>query len=284
MEKSKVHVGLSFVFYCALILMLGQIRIFVVYTASVLLHEAAHFFVARRLGYRVERIVMSVFGGAMYGEYDSMNRSDEIKIAIAGPIANLAVVVFLYALWWAIPVVYNVSYDIAQANLALAFINLLPCYTLDGGRILASLAEHKSRSKAIKLTKLLSFILGGILFAAFVLLCILRMPNFTLGIFAFFVVINGMMTVDSEMYERVMYGSFIKDKIMKGLEVKTIAVGLNTPLITAYKKLSRNYCYFFVVIDENGKKITELSADTLEKQIYLLSPSATFGQLLAKKS
>ncbi len=119
------------------------------FLASLLGHELSHAFVARRRGVGVDGIVLWALGGVAKLNCDAPDAASELRIAIAGPLASLALAVgfgvlalgfgalgastlVATALWW-----------LAEMNVALAVFNLLPAYPLDGGRVLrAGLWRH----------------------------------------------------------------------------------------------------------------------------------------------
>ena len=66
-----------------------------------------------------------------------------IKIALAGPVINIAVGFFFIATWWIYPEFYAYTDIIVSANLSMALVNLLPIYPLDGGRIIFCFFANK---------------------------------------------------------------------------------------------------------------------------------------------
>jgi Zn-dependent protease len=112
---------------------------------SVLLHELAHSFVARRTGIGVSRITLFVFGGVAQVDEEPRQATDELAISLAGPAMSVALAVvfglgYLGAQHY--PVLYPVGaclQRVAIANLALAVFNMIPGFPLDGGRVLRSL-------------------------------------------------------------------------------------------------------------------------------------------------
>lgn len=108
--------------------------------AAVLWHEAAHAAAAAALGYRVREIELLPFGGvARIDRADTAGAASEIIMAAAGPLASLVLAAAVYLARESLPS-YALWLDFyCQANLMLAFFNLLPALPLDGGRILRAL-------------------------------------------------------------------------------------------------------------------------------------------------
>jgi len=128
--------------YCALLLLLS---LFV----SELTHELAHVFAARRFGIPTRRILFFPLGA--FAELESgLDKPNEFWIALAGPLASLAlagifqVSYHTMCLWsetWDKIWLYHLmrNFELCSTlNLFLAFFNLLPCFPMDGGRIMRS--------------------------------------------------------------------------------------------------------------------------------------------------
>lgn len=120
--------------------------------ASVLLHELAHSLVAERFGIRVKQIVLFIFGGVSDIAHEVRDVRQEIKIAVAGPMASFILAGIFASAWWLLTLPPGVSNSITEAilyyglvaNAILGAFNLIPAFPLDGGRILrAFLCMHK---------------------------------------------------------------------------------------------------------------------------------------------
>jgi Zn-dependent protease/predicted transcriptional regulator len=106
---------------------------------SVLVHELAHAFVARRNGLPVEGITLFIFGGAAYIGKEPGSPGAEFRIAAAGPLASFGLAIAFEALFLLdqqIPILAAPSVWLARINLILAVFNLIPGFPLDGGRML----------------------------------------------------------------------------------------------------------------------------------------------------
>ncbi|MGA3203156.1 MAG: site-2 protease family protein [Bryobacteraceae bacterium] len=122
---------------------------------SVLLHEAAHALVARRLRVRTLEVVMFPIGGLPRMER-TLKPSEEIWISIAGPLMNalIAAGLFIYIAntrqTAPVPTLVDLIQPsdvnllglLAFGNLLLVAMNLLPAFPMDGGRILRAILSY----------------------------------------------------------------------------------------------------------------------------------------------
>jgi Zn-dependent protease len=124
---------------------------------TVVLHELSHSYIAKRYGIKIERIVLLPIGGVSEMEEIPKDPAQELRIALAGPVANLMIAMISFV----ILIIFGTSlstvlvgalYYFIIVNLLLGLFNLLPAFPMDGGRILrAYLAGKMSFIKATKL-------------------------------------------------------------------------------------------------------------------------------------
>ena len=131
----------------------------------VILHEYGHALTARRYGVKTVDIVISPIGGIARLERLPKKPSQELAVAIAGPLVNLAIAAILLGtghLLWGIEAMAQEPADLTflrnpkvlvvatiVLNLVLFLFNLIPAFPMDGGRILRALLNFRfSRSTA----------------------------------------------------------------------------------------------------------------------------------------
>ncbi|GAA4716359.1 site-2 protease family protein [Nocardioides conyzicola] len=107
---------------------------------SVLLHEASHAVMARRLGFQVGSITLHFLGGMTSIEREARKPREEFLIAVVGPLTSIAVGVVALGLWFVTPegLLLVAVEGLAGANLLVGLLNLVPGLPLDGGRVLKS--------------------------------------------------------------------------------------------------------------------------------------------------
>ncbi len=121
--------------------------------ACVAAHEFGHMLAARRYGLIPKAVILlPLTGVALYDESRVEKQAvtliwkREVRIALMGPLVNLALASLAAAvitaansgieLWkWPFLLGSNLPRSIVWANIYLAFVNLLPAYPLDGGRL-----------------------------------------------------------------------------------------------------------------------------------------------------
>ena len=107
---------------------------------AVLGHEVAHAVAARLLGFRVHRIVATLWGGHTAYDATGSTPGRSAVIAGAGPLANLALAAVGGAMAGILPwPASRFAWLFMFLNLLLAGFNLLPGLPLDGGQLVQSL-------------------------------------------------------------------------------------------------------------------------------------------------
>ena len=118
---------------------------------SVLLHELAHSYFAKRYGANIHSITLLLFGGVASMEIPK-KPGQEAKMAFAGPLTSLIIgFICLFTYSYIIspnPVlsqnsVYLIIWILGSMNLMLGIFNLLPAFPMDGGRMLRSFFAWK---------------------------------------------------------------------------------------------------------------------------------------------
>ncbi len=104
---------------------------------SIILNETAHAVVARHFGIPIRGITLFIFGGVAEMEGEPAAARAEFLMALAGPVASLALALALHLVAGAMPAAIGVVlHYLALINGALAVFNLIPAFPLDGGRML----------------------------------------------------------------------------------------------------------------------------------------------------
>jgi Zn-dependent protease/CBS domain-containing protein len=112
--------------------------------ASIVIHELAHAVVAQRQGLPIRGITLFIFGGVAEMESEPPSPKAEFLVAIAGPLASLALGIMLIGgtaaaltFSWPAPLTEVVKW-LGLINVILIVFNMIPAFPLDGGRVLRS--------------------------------------------------------------------------------------------------------------------------------------------------
>jgi Zn-dependent protease len=129
---------------------------------SILLHELGHAMVAVRSGIGITDITLWMFGGVARMERDPDTPGMEFRIAIAGPLVTLAIVIVGGALgtliagfddvWRAMRFEETTNSSggfavlawLTSINALILVFNLVPAYPLDGGRVARAIAWRRT--------------------------------------------------------------------------------------------------------------------------------------------
>ena len=224
----------------------GKVFSFLAFTFTAVIHEAGHAFAAEKLGYKLKNVCLMPYGAVISGDVSGLKLRDEIKIVVAGPLINLLLGLSTLALWWIFPETYPYTELMATANFSLFFVNLLPDYPLDGGRLLlAILSLRLKRKTAVKIARATGVALGAGMAGLFVY-SLFSTPNLSILFFAFFMIF-GALEVRKENAYFAIAESFSLEKIKRGKEVKTLAITADYTLKRLYPLLSDEYLYRLIV-------------------------------------
>ena len=159
----RVNIHFTFLLLMILLVYLGNGWLALFSAVFSGLHECAHGWMAKRLGYTPNKVSTGLFGGVLHLKEGYVKPFDEFLIHSAGPFFNLCFALFSYFLSKFIGGAW--VYDIIAANLVLALFNLMPFYPLDGGKLIGVyLSRLVGYSKSYTISKTFSIIFTVLLF------------------------------------------------------------------------------------------------------------------------
>jgi Zn-dependent protease/predicted transcriptional regulator len=125
----------------------------VLFFVSLLAHELSHAVVAMARDLPVRSITLFALGGVAQIDRDANSARTEFLVAIAGPIASVAIGVACLAIARSlegasgigvVSVLGGILGWLGSINIVLAVFNLIPGYPLDGGRVLRAMLWARS--------------------------------------------------------------------------------------------------------------------------------------------
>jgi len=246
----KVPIHPTFYLFVLWFLFCGQMLEFFTFLLALSLHEFGHFFVAKKCGYSLDKFYIAPYGASLTYKERQFERSDEIKIALAGPCVNLLSAFFLIALWWVFPTSFSYTKLFVEECLILGAFNLLPAYPLDGGRVVVAVMSNKiSREKAIKLLKICNVVFAVV---CLMLFAVSMFHNFnpTLMLIGVFLILT---VFDSEYVGKYNLSFVAKKKIKNFSKPKHLLVKEDVPVFAMLKKIESDSYIIFDIVTKDGK-------------------------------
>lgn len=274
-KKSLIPIHPTFYLLALWFVINKNIFSFFLFTFVVCSHEFGHYFVAKKCGYKLDSFYIAPYGVNLNYKEKAFDSKDEILIALAGPITNIILSLFTVSLWWILPNFYNYSYDFVNQSLMLGFLNLLPCYPLDGGRIAVGImSEHFGRKKAVKIVYCLNYFFSFVLFLLFLLTCFIDF-NPTLCLCAIFLLLG---VIDSKYESKYNAITFYKKKIKNFSKPFILTVDDSVCLMQLIKHIEVNKWTIFIVRFKDNKTIT-LDEENIKRLSLVYPLSSTLKEI-----
>jgi Zn-dependent protease/predicted transcriptional regulator len=239
--------------------------------ASIVVHEFSHSIVARRNGLPMKGITLFVFGGVAEMESEPPDPKTEFLMAVAGPLASLAIGAVFYVIGAAaatslpLEVVTVLNY-LAEINWLLAIFNMIPAFPLDGGRVLRALLWQRS-GNLVSATRTAAFagsIFGALLMAGGLLQ--LFYGNF-IGAVWWFLLGMFLRSVSAASYQRVLMQSVLEgEPVRRFMNPNPVTV---TPDMSV-QDLVENYVYkyhhkMFPVVTDSHQLVGCVSTEQVKQ-------------------
>ncbi|HXW71288.1 MAG TPA: site-2 protease family protein [Methylocella sp.] len=140
----------------------------------VVLHEFGHILMARRFGIETPEVILLPIGGVARMPRMPEKPSQELAVAIAGPMVNIIIALLLLGIIGSIKSDSLAHIDdprislfvrLAAVNIFLVLFNMIPAFPMDGGRVLHAILALKygnarATQIAARLGQMLAFGLG----------------------------------------------------------------------------------------------------------------------------
>ena len=176
----RIKIGFLFLWLVTVLLCFNigeEIKLGILFS---LLHEAGPLTAIITLKERPTELSFGLFGMTIKRQHDlSQNYKNEIITALAGPVTNYILAVLFIALRQAVG--SEIMLKAALINIILGTFNIMPVFSLDGGRALEAFLKLSFDSdKSEKILKAVSFFTLVIMMSAGIYILISSRYNFTL--------------------------------------------------------------------------------------------------------
>lgn len=151
---SKIYIHPLFYLLSFLFLLMGNVRYLLLFMSLILVHELGHFFAAKVLGWKVDKICIFPYGGvSKFNEKVNVLLREEFFVLISGPLVQMV-------FFWVVRDLVGWRYEqiFLEYHLFILGFNLLAIYPLDGGRLLnIFMAIFMPFKKSLKVSVFISY-------------------------------------------------------------------------------------------------------------------------------
>ncbi|MEK7688805.1 MAG: site-2 protease family protein [Deltaproteobacteria bacterium] len=227
--------------------------------ACVLIHELSHSYTSNKLGLDIKEITLFIFGGVARLTKEPDDPVTELKVAVAGPAASIA----LAAIFWVLmqiadifsiyPVLSAIFEYLAMINMVLVIFNMIPGFPLDGGRVLRSLWWKKTGDLQ-KATQIASRVGKG--FAALLIgfgFFQIFLGNFIGGLWMIFIGMFLQQTADSSYRQLLVKKTLERIKVGDAMTRNVVTIAEDSTLTTVVEKYFFGYHFVGFPVSSDGR-------------------------------
>lgn len=241
--ETEVKINLSFIF-CIVVWVLGKNLVACFVLASVVfLHELAHALAARLLQKRTKSIELFPFGASAQIEGIEDSASQEIIIALAGPMFSLLCGFICTELIKIVSIPF--AEEFIKYSYAVAAFNFIPAFPLDGGRVLKCLLSGVFKNGR-KISLLISVGISTCL-------CLYSVCQIFSGKSGSFLVMGVFVLTAAIKALKMPKNAFNRDKIIKNSKsVYVLKAFFDESVLSVHQRLMGNKYNVVLVLDKNG--------------------------------
>ncbi len=249
---------------------------------SILLHELAHSYLAKRYGVNIESITLFLFGGVSAMEEMPRKPGQEAKMASAGPLTSLVIgfiCLFIYRyLISSNPVLsqnpaYLIFWILGSMNIVLGVFNLLPAFPMDGGRVLRSF--YARRMSYVKATQSAASV--GKFFAILMAIFGILVGNLWFPLIALFIYVGASEEERSTQTEVALENIMVKDIMTKNVVAVSPSMSVEDLVHFMFEKKHMGY-----PVMEGGNLKGVVTFTDIERVPYLERPVALVSDIMTK--
>lgn len=249
--------------------------------AVVLIHEMSHILKARSYQVNISEVVLFPFGGVAKLDFLDVDSSQEIGIALAGPLCNFFMVGIALIAYYHYPAGYWLSFFI-RLNLVMGLFNLLPILPLDGGRIYRAcyakrIGVFEATKRAVQHGKAVTILL------IFVSVCGLYLKVWDLNpvLMAVFLFYCAGEQDRTATFYFLRYLLKKKEVVAKGkvLNLRTLYSQEDVQIKEVLPYISSDNYHLFYLFDQEGRLMYQISEEQLINGFFKLGDSAPLSKI-----
>ena len=244
----------------------------------VLFHELGHYIAAAYFKWRINKVMLWIFGGVMdTDEHGNRPVMEEIIVTIAGPFQHVIIYLFVYIGSYLTIIPPSIMDTVFIYNTTILIFNLLPIWPLDGGKLLFFLISKKfSFQKAYHMIIITSMILCLVM----MIIQILFYP-FTLS--AFLIMVFLLIENRSEWKNRhYVFIRFLLSRYNGSNWIKSIRpiiVPSHSSLMEVFSQFKRDVKHSIYIQMPNNTRLAIDETECLKTYFYDKSYHKTIGEV-----
>ena len=179
--KADVRLSLGVLPLFVALIVIGESASLAIAVLSLVLHELSHAIAAKNLGFQIRRISIYPFGAILRLDALCAAARGEWIAALAGPIGSLVIASAARLFAHLFLQQSSLMDAFVHTNAAIALLNLLPAYPLDGGRIAKTLLLRFLDERTARIVSMCFTVLIAMLLIALGFYCLYQgFPSWTL--------------------------------------------------------------------------------------------------------
>ncbi|MGL5870181.1 site-2 protease family protein [Clostridium chrysemydis] len=233
----------------------------------IFLHEFTHVFVSKLYGLNLYKIDFLLIGTkAEIEEIEDLDSFKRFIIYFSGPFFNLILGLIFYIISLKVNWSFlNICYSL---NLGLFFFNILPCYPLDGSRMLEIIImRFMTFRKGKKVVSIVSLVISGVFIISFFIFLILHKINITLllvgGLFIYSAITERKATSYIMMSDLIKKRKRIENEGY--IQNRTLSVYYKMSLLKVLMLFEKDKFNTFYILDEEIKLLKIIHEDEVIK-------------------
>lgn len=219
---NKIYFHPLFIFICFISVITSSFKNIIYFTILILIHELGHFITGLLLGWKVDKIYIYPYGGCTkFNNFINTKIKEELLVLIMGPLVQIVFFLIIknYIDYYDYLIFYKYNYSIL-------FINLLPIYPLDGGKLFNLIISLKTPYKK-------SLIISTYISLVFIPIFFIFNNSLSLDLVIFLILFKVF-----EEYKKInyIYNKFLLERYIYNLKFKKIKIIKNIDELYRDKK------------------------------------------------